>query len=160
MLGEARDSLIYVTGWALGRLPEDVSATYPSTQELAATPAMENIRRKFEKQGCRDDRYYSDYQYSELTSTRNVTGQIVGGSGADVSTRRDGLVRVHAFNTWGLESLTRFPGRGNRGNASIQQMLSGASWEYPKSIRENRSSGPGRNATVHYIWAEESPCGG
>lgn len=78
---------------------------------------------------------------------------------ADIVSAGGGMVVVNAQNTWGLESATRFPGVGNRGNASVQQMLSGSGgFQYPKSLLENRGHGPMGTATLHYIWSEPSPC--
>jgi hypothetical protein len=153
------DSLIALAAWATGRLPKVGVASPEMTAQLASTPGMDNIRDKYKSERCRDKRYSTDYQYLELVTTTSVTGQLVGGFVADISSVGGGMIVVNAQNTWGLESATRLPGRSNRGNASVQQMLfNGAPLEYPKSILENRAYGPMGNARLHYIWAERSPC--
>lgn len=153
------DSLFALGAWATGRLPSTGVATPEMAAQLANTPAMENIREAYKKAGCKDDRYSSDFQYRELATTTNVTGQLVGGFVADITSAGGGMIVVNAQNTWGLESATRLPGRGNRGNASVQQMLFGSGrFQYPKSILEDRAPGPMGNARLHYIWAEPSPC--
>ena len=155
----AGGSFIALAGWATGTLPRTGVATPEMATQLANTPGMENIREEYRQAGCRDGRYSSDFQYRELVTTTNVTGQLVGGFVADITSAGGGMVVVNAQNTWGLESATRFPGVGNRGNASVQQMLSGSGrFQYPKSLLENRAHGPMGTATLHYIWAEASPC--
>jgi hypothetical protein len=157
-IGGSISSIIDLLRWAGGQLPRKSAADPRSAYDLSNTPTMDQIRDQYKKNECRDDTYWGDYQYSELTSTTSPTGQVVGSFGADIRSIGHGLVVVKAFNTWGLESATRFPGRGNRQNASIQQMLGGAPLQYPKSILENRSTGPMRTATLNYIWLEGSPC--
>ncbi|MHB9000602.1 MAG: RHS repeat-associated core domain-containing protein [Thermoanaerobaculia bacterium] len=155
----ALNSLKDLFGWTTGNLPPESAADPSSAAELANTPGAENIRRVFVKNGCKSGRYSSDYQYSELTNTRNVTGQIVGGFVADVRIIGGGQIVIKAFNTWGLESATRLPGRSNRGNPSVQDMVNGAPLMYPKSILNDRT-GPGAmtNAKLNYIWTEANPC--
>lgn len=156
--GGAGDSILALLAWSLGALPPTGVATPEMVSDLANTPGMENIRTQFEESDCAPGRYWTDYQYGELLTTRNATGQMIGGFVADITPVNGNMV-VNAQNTWGLESATRFPGRGNRGNASVQQMLfGGAPLQYPKSLLENRAAGPKRNATLHFIWAEPSPC--
>lgn len=153
------DSLVGIAAWATGQLPRFGVATPEMAAQLANTPGMENIRKKYKQKGCEDGDYSTDFQYRELVTTTNVTGQLVGGFVANISSVGGGMVVVNAQNTWGLESATRFPGVGNRDNASIQQMLSGSgNFEFPKSILEDRGYGPMGKATLHYIWAEPSPC--
>lgn len=153
------DSFLALTAWATGQLPRNGVATPEMAAQLANTTGMENIRAEYKRAGCKDGRYSSDYQYRELLTTTNLTGQLVGGFVADITSVSGGMVVVDAQNTWGLESATRFPGVGNRGNASVQQMLSGSGgFQYPKSILENRAHGPMGTATLHYIWAESLSC--
>jgi len=153
------DSFLALTAWATGQLPRTGVASPEMAAQLANTTGMENIRAEYRRAGCKDGRYSSDYQYRELLTTTNLTGQLVGGFVADITSVNGGMVVVDAQNTWGLESATRFPGVGNRGNASVQQMLSGAGgFQYPKSLLENRAHGPMGTATLHYIWAESLSC--
>ena len=153
------DSFLALTAWATGQLPRNGVATPEMAAQLSNTPGMENIRAEYRRAGCKDGRYSSDYQYRELLTTTNLTGQLVGGFVADITSVSGGMVVVDAQNTWGLESATRLPGTGNRGNASVQQMLSGSGgFQYPKSLLENRAYGPMGTATLHYIWAESLSC--
>lgn len=153
--------------WMTGRLPRVSAADLRSAQELANTPAMDTIREKFKKEDCKEDTYWADYQYSELASTHTLTGQIVGGFGAKIRPIGHGQIVVKAFNTWGLESASRYPawfGGNNRGNASVEQMIfGGAPLQWPKSVFENRpngilGTGVMGNATLNYIWIEGNPC--
>jgi len=153
-------SLIDLLNWGTGNLPRVSAADANSARDLSNTPVMDQIRNEFKDQGCEDGRFYGDFQYGELATTPPFsTGQMVGSFGADIRGIGHGLVVVKAFNTWGLESATRFPGTTNRKNASVQQMLGGAALQYPKSLLENRTSGPMATATLNYIWIEGSPCG-
>jgi len=153
------NSLFDLMRWAGGRLPRVSAADPSSARDLSNTPVMDQIREKYKESGCEDGRFYGDFQYGELATTPPFsTGQMVGSFGADVRGIGHGLVVVRAYNTWGLESATRFPGTSNRGNASVQQMLGGAPLQYPKSLLENRSNGPMGTATINYIWTEGSPC--
>jgi len=155
----ATHSAIDLMLWVGGRLPRVSAADPASATELSGTPTMDQIREKYKKAECKDDRYWGDYQYSELTHTTNLTGQLVGSFGADIRSIGNGQIVVKEFNTWGLESATRFPGTSNRHNASIQSMVGGAPLQYPKSILENRPSGGMMGtATLNYIWVEGSPC--
>jgi RHS repeat-associated protein len=152
-------STFNLMNWMGGGLPRVSAADPRSAAELSGTPTMEQIRKKYSDADCRDGRYWGDYQYSELTSTTTMTGQLVGAFGADIRTMSNGEIVVKAFNTWGLESGTRFPGTSNRHNASIEQMLmNGAPLQYPKSFLENRNGGAFGTATLNYIWTEGSPC--
>lgn len=145
--------------FAAGNLPRTSAADPRSARDLSNTPVMDQIRDKYKQAGCEDGRFYGDFQYAELAATPPFsTGQMVGSFGADIRGIGHGLVVVKAFNTWGLESGTRFPGTSNRSNASVQQMLGGARLQYPKSLLENRSSGVAATATLNYIWDEGSPC--
>ena len=153
------DSLAALGGWLVGALPRNGVATPAMAAQLADTPAMDNIRAEYRKAGCKNKSYSSDYQYRELLTTTNVTGQLVGGFVANITSLGGGMVLIDAQNTWGLESATRLPGVGNRSHASVQQMLSGSGpFQYPKSLLENRAFGPMGNATLHYIWTESLPC--
>src|SRR5436190_1292306 len=160
-IGGSIATMMDLTRWMRGGLPRISAADPRSAQDLANTPVMDQIRAQYKKNNC-DDRkepYYGDFQYSEFMTTPPLsTGQAVGSFGAKIRGIGNGLIVVTAFNTWGLESGTRFPGTGNRHNASVQQMLGGAPIQYPKSLLENRSSGPMSTATLNCIWIEGSPC--
>lgn len=161
-IGGSISSLFDLMNWAGGNLPRESAADSRSARDLSNTPVMDQIREQYKKNKCvdREKPYYGDFQYGELVTTPPFsTGQMVGSFGADIRGIGNGQVVVKAFNTWGLESATRLPGASNRGNASVQQMLGGAPLQYPKSILENRSGGPGGTATLNYIWMEGSPCG-
>lgn len=66
---------------------------------------------------------------------------------------------MRAWNTWGLESGTRFPAfiGNNRFNSSIQEMLLTATGplQFPKLILENRKS-PGLFQNVTLDFRQES----
>jgi RHS repeat-associated protein len=135
----------------------------PITQDLKGTPVMDDIRSQFKANGCKDGVYCGNFQYSQFLSTGTVVGQTVGSFCARLNTN-GGMMSVDAWNTWGLESGTRFPefpGQGsNRGNASVQQMITGGASiaQWPKSFLENRTSGAFANSTTRYQWTEPSPC--
>ena len=129
-----------------------------SARDPSNTPVMDQIRTKYKDSGCEDGRFYGDFQYRELMTTANPTGQMVGSFGADIRGIGNGQVVVKAFNTWGLESATRFPGTTNRNNASVKEMFGGVPLQYPKSLLDNRSSGMFATATLNYNWIEGSPC--
>jgi RHS repeat-associated protein len=155
-----------VTSWLAGRGGAGINHVEdPAAHELSDTPGMQDIRRQYKEMNCRYSGYLcNDYQYSQLITTDSLTGQLVGSFCAKFVPISKGRVLVEAQNTWGLESGTRLPKIGNennRNNPSIQQMLlNGAPLAYPKSILENRTAGPMKNLTVHYIWTEKSPCCG
>jgi RHS repeat-associated protein len=149
-----------------GGSPRHLAASQDSTEELRNTPAMDNIRKDFIDQQCRAGTYSSDFQSSEFLETTNVTGHLVGAFKAKMVPIRNGLVVVHARNTWGLESATRIPGKGNRLNASVEE-LSRMTWYpwgahggpgMPRSVLNDKEGGAFGNLTMHYIWIEELPC--
>ena len=157
-------SLIDLLGFGLGTLTSQTYGDTSSiTQDLRGTPVWKQIWEKFTSTGCNSGLYCGDFQYRQFFSTSSVVGQTVGSFCARL-TKRGNTVDVEAFNVWGLESGTRlpvFPGLGsNRRNPSVQQMLNGASLAYPKSVLENRSSGPGKTVKTTYTWTEQSPCCG
>jgi RHS repeat-associated protein len=164
-------SLYDLLRWATGTLPRHQAADPASAAELADTPAMDNIREKYKDSGCTENESWSDFQGSEFLATGNITGHLVGGFRAKIRPHGKGLVLVHAWNDWGLESATRWPGVGNRGNPSVQDIAanpqsfirniahgSGGPAQPPRSFLNNVSSGPGATATMHYVWVEGSPC--
>jgi RHS repeat-associated protein len=156
----AISTVVDLFDWATGSLPPVSAADPSSAQDLSTTPVADEIRAEFMKNGCKDGTYWGDFQYGELTGTSSVTGQAVGAFGAKVRNLGNGQIVITAFNTWGLESGTRVPGRTNRRNPSVEDMiLHGAPLMHPKSILNNRTGGPMGTATKNYIWTEGSPCG-
>ncbi|MBX3664871.1 MAG: RHS repeat protein [Burkholderiales bacterium] len=150
--------------WSQGNLGNpNYGANDPISQDLKQTPMMNDIRRQFQANGCKDGLYCGNFQYGEFFSTGSVVGQTVGSFCARL-TANGSMINVDAQNTWGLESATRLPqlpGLGsNRGNASVQQMITGGSsiFQWPKSILENTLSGGFANATTRYQWTEPNPC--
>jgi RHS repeat-associated protein len=150
--------------WSQGTLGNrSYGANDAITQDLKGTPVMDDIRRQFQANGCKDGVYCGNFQYSEFFSTGSVVGQTVGSFCARL-TSNGSTVSVDAWNTWGLESGTRFPefpGLGsNRRNASVEQLVSGGASvaQWPKSLLENKTSGSFSNATTRYRWTEPSPC--
>jgi hypothetical protein len=104
--------------------------------------------------------YCGDFQYRQLVTTVNLTGQLVGSFCAWITNAGNGNAQIRVINTWGLESGTRLPGRRNRRNASLQQMLTGkGKIGYPKSLLEDTTS-PGmlQNTTVSWSWTEFLLC--
>jgi hypothetical protein len=159
--------------WATGRARPHQAAAPAAVEELADTPAMDNIREAFKKKGCTEGMYFSDFQFAEVIATGNWTGQLVGAFGARIAPVGNGQVVINATNTWGLESATRIPGTFNRANLSIQTIATDPNLATqtfmhsspltvlsPKSVLENRTgNGPFSNVTMHYVWMEGSPCG-
>ncbi len=158
-VGGTFDSADDLFGWLTGQLPRVSAASPRSAADLSKTPVMDQIRGQYQQSGCKDGRYYGDFQYAELATTMNPTGQMVGAFSADIHSVGGGQVLVKASNTWGLESATRFPGEGNRGNPSVMDMAMGAPLAYPRSLLNNHPNGPTATATLNYIWMEGSPCG-
>jgi RHS repeat-associated protein len=134
------------------------------TADLARTPAMEDIRKKFRASKCANGRYCGAFNYSEFVTTTNVVGHTIGGFCAKVINLGQGRVLVHATNIWGRESGTRIPAipglPDNRGNCSVQQMLSGGNCplQWPKSVLENSNSGFMATQKNHNIWMESLSC--
>jgi RHS repeat-associated protein len=133
----------------------------PATQDIADTPVMDQIRQQYLDSGCQSKMYCGDYQYRQLVTTLNLTGQLVGSFCAQITNIGNGNARVNAQNTWGLESGSRLPGRTNRHHASIQQMITGqGKIGYPKSVLEDKTSpGPLQNLIIRWTWTEHLPCG-
>jgi RHS repeat-associated protein len=161
-------SLIDLLAWAGGVAPRNQAASPASSEELANTPAMQNIRDKYNST-CTGDAINADFQRSEFMRTSNLTGQLVGAFWAKIRPIGHGLVVVHAWNTWGLQSATRIPGTTNRENASVQTILTnpysssrnllnfGVQGD-ASSVLSDRDSGMLSNVTMHYSWIEGSPC--
>jgi hypothetical protein len=84
---------------------------------------VEQIRRSYQDGGCKSGVYCGDFHYRQLVTTVNLTGQLVGSFCAFITNGGNGNAQIRVTNTWGLESGTRLPGRRNRRNASLQQML-------------------------------------
>jgi RHS repeat-associated protein len=151
--------------WASGSLGNPTyGASHPMTEDLKNTPAMSDIRRQFAANQCRAGVYCANFQYSELMSTGNVVGQTVGSFCARL-TESSGVLKVEAWNDWGLESATRLPelpGMGsNRRNASIEQMMKGQAspFQWPKSFFENKKDGGAFSTSrTKYQWTEDSAC--
>jgi hypothetical protein len=166
----AKRTIEHFMRWVYGVLPKDSIADPASAEDLANTPAMDNIRLKFKESNCLERKQWSDFQVGEFFGTHSLTGHTVGGFVATLTELGDGNMLVHARNTWGLESGTRIPGTGNRGNPSVQSLMSNpqyfiSQWNFgaatpgvPKSILNNVSAGPLKTAQVHYLWVEASPC--
>ncbi|MGB6363233.1 MAG: RHS repeat-associated core domain-containing protein [Thermoanaerobaculia bacterium] len=153
-----------LVSFTFGTLPsQTLGPSHPATRDLQNTPVMDDIRRRYQTAGCESNVYCGDYQYRQLFTTFNLVGQTTGSFCAEVTNIGDGLVLVNAWNDWGLESGTRFPQLGpetNRQNASIQQMIGGgASFrQWPKSVLENRDTGPFKTTKTRYTWTEELKC--
>jgi RHS repeat-associated protein len=150
--------------WSQGTLGNpNYGPNDPITQDLKGTPMMDDIRSQFKANGCKDGVYCGNFQYSQFLSTGTIVGQTVGSFCARLNSN-GGMISVDAWNTWGLESGTRFPelpGQGsNRGNASVQQIITGGGSisQWPKSLLENTTSGAFANSTTRYQWTEPSPC--
>jgi hypothetical protein len=152
--------------WFAGDLPPTSAADPASAQDLANSPVMDDIRRKFKAAGCKDGRYYGDFQYRQVGTTGTVTGQLVGSFGADIRRINGCTVVVKAFNTWGTESGSRWPALpymgSNRSNPTVWDMaFNGARITWPRSTFPNMPAGnPMQNATINYIWSEELCCCG
>lgn len=160
----AAQTLSDLTCFAMGNLPSRTLGSNSSvTQDVQRTPVMDDIRDKYQANGCKDGTYCGDFQYRQLGTTLTIAGQAAGGFCAKLTTLRPGQVLVQAWNDWGLESGTRFPripGQAtNRSNPSIQQMVCGAPLAWPKSILENRTSGPFQTVRTRYMWMENLCCG-
>jgi hypothetical protein len=150
-----------LASWVRGSGTKITHVEDAMTGQLSRTPAMNTIRGQFKQDGCRSgDKYYcGDFQYRELFTTINLTGQTVGSFCAKITPVGNGRILVQAQNTWGLESGTRFPGTSNRQNPSLQDMLlHDAPFTYPKSTFNNKATGAFKNQTVYYIWQEKSRC--
>lgn len=157
----ARTILDALLGWLAGTLPNTVyGPTHPVTNDIRRTPAMDEIRGQYVANNCTTEWYCGDYQYRQLLTTTNIVGQVIGAFCAKMTNAGGGNVNVRALNIWGLESATRFPGTGNRNNATVSQMLSGRGrLEYPRSVLENRTTpGPMQNVTLYFLWTEYLPC--
>jgi RHS repeat-associated protein len=152
--------------WLRGANPIINHVEDPATGDLSNTPGMQDIRDQYKKKGCNYSPFIcNNYQYTQLSTTDNLTGQVVGSFCVKFTPIGNGRVLVSAQNSFGLESASRlpeFPGLGsNRKNPSIIDMLRGrAPLMYPRSIWNNKDSGWLRNMTVHYYWIEKSPCCG
>jgi RHS repeat-associated protein len=158
-LGDLIDFLRGTGGAGISHV-EDAAA-----RELSDTPGMKDIRRQYRDKRCEGSGLFcSDFQYREFVTTDNLTGQLVGSFCVRFTPIARGRVLVDAQNTMGLESATRLPQVGNlsnRNNPSIQEMIvNDAPLTYPRSVLSDRSSGPMKNLTVHYLWVEKSPCCG
>lgn len=154
--------------WSLGRLPPDVAADAASAAEFAGTPAMQNVRDQYEGGGCKDHIYEpKQFGPDEFLGTASVTGHLVGGFSASIRSLGNGIVVVKATNTWGRQSMSRWPGANNRGNPSVQELGTAlrhmahggaVSSLYPRSTHYDVASGSFATTRVNYIWTEGTPC--
>lgn len=160
----AINSLNDLRRWVSGDLPPVSAADPASTQDLAGSPVMDEIRRKYKQAGCKDGRYYGDFQYRQLATTSTITAQLVGSFGVDIRSINGCMVVIKAFNTWGTESASRWPALpsigSNRNNPTVMDMIvNGAPITWPRSTFPNVPPGnPLSNATINYVWSEDLCC--
>jgi hypothetical protein len=137
---------------------------------LKTSPAARDMISKFKKNKCKKGIYCGDFAIEQFLLTDNFAAHTIGGFCANITPKYE-IIEIKAWNTWGLESMTRWPeipffpsSKGNRRNLSVQQMISnlntGISFppQYPKSTLENRASGVFKTVTLIYNWSEENPC--
>jgi len=77
---------------------------------LRQAPGMQDIRDQYKKKGCSYDRFLcNNYQYTQLRTTDNLTGQIVGSFCVKFTPIGNGRVLVSAQNSFSTESGSRLP---------------------------------------------------
>lgn len=134
------------------------------TSDLARTPVMDQIRKRYKDKGCNYSGFVcGDFQYRQLITTFNFVGQTIGSFCAKIHPIRGGMIQIDAQNTWGIASGTRFPalpfGPSNRQNGSLIDMLRGdAPWAYPSGFFNDKAGGVMGTKTYYYHWKEKSPC--
>lgn len=153
-----------LAGWLRGINPTINHVEDAATADLSQTPGMQDIRNQFKQKGCNYSGFVcNNYQYTQLRTTDNLTGQVVGSFCVKFTPIGNGRILVKAQNTLSVASGTRLPelNGSNRKNPSLSDMLlRGAPFGWPSSLLNDRQSGRLRNMTVHYYWIEKSPCCG
>jgi RHS repeat-associated protein len=156
--------------WIFGRLPSDTAAHPDSARDLSNTPAMQNVRDQYKDSGCKDDIYEPEqFGPKEFLNTRSLTGHLVGGFSASIRSLGNGMIVVKATNTWGRESMSRWPGATNRNNPTLEDMGSALlsmahqgsispSVLHPRSTLSDSAVGPFATTRVNYIWMKGTPC--
>jgi hypothetical protein len=131
------------------------------TADLANTPAMSDIRERYRKKGCRDDKYCGSFSFRQYFTTWNIVGQTVGGFCAYITDRGDGTVDVDAYNVWGAASGSRNP-FGDRNQPSVWDMaVNGKPWSWDfSSLWNDWRGGPLGRMRFYYHWTETKPCCG
>ena len=72
---------------------------------------------------CKDGVYEPEqFGLSEFLGAASITGHVVSGFSASIRSIGNGQVVVKATNTWGRESMSRWPRKGNRRNPSVQEL--------------------------------------
>lgn len=155
-----------LAGWIGGINPTINHVEDAATSDLSQTPGMQDIRNQYKQKGCNYSGFLcNNYQYTQLSTTDNLTGQVVGSFCVKFTPIGNGRILVKAQNTFSLSSATRLPELpfqgSNRKNPTLSDMLlRGAPLAWPSSLRNDKPSGGLRNMTVHYYWIEQGPCCG
>ena len=167
----AIQTIVDLLAWFGGKNPVVNHMGDSAAADLSHTPGMQDIRNQYKQKSCSYSGFIcNNYQYTQLRTTDNLTGQVVGSFCVKFTPLGNGRTLVNAQNTFSLASATRLPElpfRGsNRANPTLSDMLLRSApllWPnspiyWPSSLIHDKQSGWLRNMTVHYHWLEKNPC--